>query len=73
MQRWRRPRQHERAIGSAEHEFGPECGARATGAVLRLTDQQIVAILREADRVSMPVVAKLLAVSEQTIYTWRKR
>jgi putative transposase len=32
----------------------------------------MVAILREADRDSV-VVAKRHAVSEQTIYTWRKR
>ena len=39
----------------------------------RFSDEQVVAMLREADRVSVAVVAKRHAVSEQTIYTWRKR
>ena len=39
----------------------------------RFTDEQIVAILREADRDSVTAVAKRRGVSEQTIYTWRKR
>jgi putative transposase len=39
----------------------------------RFTDEQVVSILREADRDPMPVVAKRHGVSEQTIYTWRKR
>ena len=39
----------------------------------RFSDEQMVAILREADRDSVVVVAKRHAVSEQTIYTWRKR
>ena len=39
----------------------------------RFTDEQIVAILREADRDPMPTVAKRHGISEQTIYTWRKR
>src|SRR2546430_735188 len=30
-------------------------------------------ILREADRDPMPIVAKRHGISEQTIYTWRKR
>ena len=33
----------------------------------------MVAILREADREAPGVVAKRHKVSEQTIYTWRKR
>jgi len=33
----------------------------------------MVAIMREADREPVAVVAKRHAVSEQTIYTWRKR
>ena len=33
----------------------------------------MVAIIREGDREPMPAVAKRHAVSEQTIYTWRKR
>jgi putative transposase len=37
----------------------------------RFTDEQMVAILREADRDPIAVVAKRHGVSEQTIYTWR--
>jgi putative transposase len=33
----------------------------------------MVAIIREADREPISVVAKRHGVSEQTIYTWRKR
>ena len=39
----------------------------------RFTDEQMVAILREADREPAGAVAKRHGVSEQTIYTWRKR
>jgi putative transposase len=39
----------------------------------RFTDEQMVAILREADREPVAAVAKKHGVSEQTIYTWRKR
>ena len=39
----------------------------------RFTDEQIVAILREADREPVGGVAKRHGLSEQTIYTWRKR
>ena len=39
----------------------------------RFTDEQMVGILREADREPMAQVAKRHGVSEQTIYTWRKR
>jgi putative transposase len=39
----------------------------------RFTEEQMVAIIREADREQVPVVAKRHGVSEQTIYTWRKR
>ena len=39
----------------------------------RFTDEQIVAMLRDADRSSVAEVAKKNKVSEQTIYTWRKR
>lgn len=37
------------------------------------TPLSIVAILREADREPIGVVAKRHGISEQTIYTWRKR
>src|SRR3954454_24187775 len=39
----------------------------------RFTDEQMVAILREADKSPIAEVAKKHKVSEQTIYTWRKR
>ena len=39
----------------------------------RFTDEQMVAILREADRDPIAGVAKKHGISEQTIYTWRKR
>ena len=39
----------------------------------RFTEEQMVAIIREADREQVSVVAKRHGVSEQTIYTWRKR
>ena len=38
----------------------------------RFTDEQMVAILREADRTSVAEAAKKNKVSEQTIYAWRK-
>ena len=39
----------------------------------RFTEEQMVAILREADRSSVAEVAKKHKVSDQTIYAWRKR
>ena len=39
----------------------------------RFTEEQMVAILREADRSTVAEVARKHKVSEQTIYTWRKR
>ena len=39
----------------------------------RFTDEQMVAILREADVGPVAAVAKQHGVSEQSIYTWRKR
>jgi len=39
----------------------------------RFTEEQMVAIIREADREVVPVVAKRHGISEQTIYTWHKR
>lgn len=39
----------------------------------RFTESQIVAVLREADRGSVAEVAKKHGISEQSIYTWRKR
>ena len=39
----------------------------------RFTDEQMVGIIREADRDPIGEVAKRHGISEQTIYTWRKR
>jgi putative transposase len=39
----------------------------------RFTDEQVVAILREADRDPITSVAKRHGISEQTIYAWRRR
>ena len=39
----------------------------------RFTDEQIVKILREADKDPAADVAKRHAISEQTIYVWRRR
>ena len=39
----------------------------------RFTDEQMVAILRETDREAVPVVARRHKISDQTIYTWKKR
>jgi transposase-like protein len=39
----------------------------------RFTEEQMVAVIREADREPVSVVAKRHGISEQTIYIWRKR
>ena len=39
----------------------------------RFNEEQMVAVIREADREPVSAVAKWHGVSEQTIYTWRKR
>jgi transposase len=39
----------------------------------RFSEEQMVEILREADKLPIPEVARKHKVSEQTIYTWRKR
>ena len=39
----------------------------------RYTDEQMVKILREADKEPIAKVAKKHRVSQQTIYAWRKR
>jgi putative transposase len=39
----------------------------------RFTEEQMVAILREADRASVPEVARKFKISEQTVYVWRRK
>jgi len=39
----------------------------------RFTEEQMVKILREADRMPVAEVAKRHGVAEQTIYAWKKR
>jgi putative transposase len=39
----------------------------------RFTEEQMVKMLREADKVPLPEVAKKHGVSEATLYKWRKR
>ena len=39
----------------------------------RFTEEQMVKILREADKTPVAQVAKQHAISEQTLYVWRKR
>jgi putative transposase len=39
----------------------------------RFSEEQMVAIIREADRDPVAVVAKRHGLSEQAIYAWRKR
>ena len=38
----------------------------------RFTEEQMVSIVREADRSTVAEVARTHKVSEQTIYTWRR-
>ncbi len=39
----------------------------------RFSEEQMVSILREADRDLVAQVAKRHGISEQTIFTWRQR
>ena len=50
--------------------FGPSIGRMKKS---RYTEEQIVGILRETDRDPVATVAKRHGVSEQAIYTWKKR
>ena len=40
---------------------------------VRFTEEQMVTILREADKNQVAEVAKKHKISEQTIYVWRRR
>lgn len=39
----------------------------------RFSEEQMVSLLREADRTSVAQVAKAKGISEQTLYNWRQR
>ena len=39
----------------------------------RFTEEQMVAILREADRSSVAEVSRKNKISEQTVYSWRQK
>ena len=39
----------------------------------KFSDEKMVAILRETDREPIAVVAKRHGISEQSIYTWKKK
>ena len=39
----------------------------------RFTEEQMVAVIREADREPVSVVAKRHGINERTIFTWPKR
>ena len=39
----------------------------------RFTEEQMVAMLREADRTSVAEVSRKHKVSDQTLYSWRRR
>jgi putative transposase len=39
----------------------------------KFSEEQMVAVIREADRTSVAEAARRHGISEQTIYTWRRR
>jgi putative transposase len=39
----------------------------------RFTEEQMVKIVRESDRTPVPELAKKHAVSDETIYSWRRK
>ncbi len=39
----------------------------------RFTEEQMVRIIREADKTSVAEVAKKYGVSDETVYAWRRR
>ena len=39
----------------------------------RFNEEQMVRIVRESDTVGVPATAKKNAISEQTLYVWRKK